>query len=318
MSEQTLFPKMVYNVISGCKLVRQDTTRRRILKVLADGVPRSLVDIARLTGLRVMQVSPCLGRCWRVGWVLRSRQVVKEPLTRLHGRAGLRRNLRSYYHYLLGGENEVSVYVDGIEYVGYDRRFLDNRGQREGSKAQLIKLFLMKHQECAFFSTEIVKALKDQGVKIADVMPTIRRLEKKGYVYVRGYRSHDRETPFHRGYIVTWLTSAKSREEALASAIACTNSALEGERSTNPVLYRIHLIKDIIFESSKLRELTGYAFLQNKLGVTKHKLRTAVERALQLYPELHEVKQLGVFKYYYHDVLGGSDLDAALELKLAS
>jgi hypothetical protein len=208
------------------------------------------------------------------------------------------------------------VFVNGREFVAYDQRFLDRRGQREKSKAQMVKHFLRDHRDQVFFSIEIVKALGNHGVKITDIMPNVRRLEKKGLVYVRGYRSHYRETPFHKGYLMTWLDADVPREQGLVAAITRTNAALQGEQSTNPVLHRIHRVMDIVFESSQLRELTSYSFLLNEVGCTKHQLRTAVERALQLYPELHEVKQLGVFKYYYHERLSGGDLAAALKLNV--
>jgi hypothetical protein len=40
-----------------------------------------------------------------------------------------------------------------------------------------------------------------------------------------------------------------------------------------------------------------------------------VGRALQLYPDLKEIKLFGAYRYYYHDSLADKDLNAAVEMK---
>ena len=65
----------------------------------------------------------------------------------------------------------------------------DGRDKGVESKAEKILMFLKKHGHRAFYSTEIVKELK---IKPTDVMPNVRRFEKKGLVFVRGYQSHDK------------------------------------------------------------------------------------------------------------------------------
>jgi DNA-binding MarR family transcriptional regulator len=57
----------------------------------------------------------------------------------------------------------------------------------------------------AYFSSELVGLLH---VKPSDVMSLSRRLERQGLVLVRGYREADRETPFKRGYLLTWIDSS--------------------------------------------------------------------------------------------------------------
>jgi hypothetical protein len=46
-------------------------------------------------------------------------------------------------------------------------------------------------------------------------MSNVRRFEKRGLVYVRGYKLDDRQTPFKEGFLITWIVSQKPREQAL-------------------------------------------------------------------------------------------------------
>jgi hypothetical protein len=64
------------------------------------------------------------------------------------------------------------------------------------------------------FRFPIAEALKDYGVKVRDIMSNVRRFEEKGLVYVRGYKTDERQTPFKKGYLITWLDVDKPREEA--------------------------------------------------------------------------------------------------------
>lgn len=79
-----------------------------------------------------------------------------------------------------------------------------------------------------FFSKEVAEALKDKGVRPSDVMGNIRRFERKGLVYVRGYRSHDGQMPFKEGYLLTWIDQDKPREKAIGEA------PLRGQRGPWP------------------------------------------------------------------------------------
>lgn len=55
-------------------------------------------------------------------------------------------------------------------------------------------------------------------------MSTVRRAERKGLVYVRGYRMHDRQTPFKEGYLLTWIDQEKPREEAIGEVVESTRA----------------------------------------------------------------------------------------------
>ena len=91
-----------------------------------------------------------------------------------------------------------SIRVEGREFVSYNKKYLDARGGGKRSKAKIIIEFLEKNKDLAFFSKDIVDSLADYGVKTCDIMTNVRRYEKKGLVYVRGYRLEDRQTPLNR------------------------------------------------------------------------------------------------------------------------
>lgn len=67
----------------------------------------------------------------------------------------------------------------------------------------MILEFLSSNRDKALFSTEIASSLKVRGVKPVDVIANIRRYERKGFVYVRGYGGHDYRSPFREGYLIT-------------------------------------------------------------------------------------------------------------------
>jgi len=75
------------------------------------------------------------------------------------------------------------------------------------NKAQLVLNLLKENSDRAFYTTEIAARLKENGVTIRDVTVNLRRYEKRGHVYFRGYRNAGHETPFAAGYIVTCVES---------------------------------------------------------------------------------------------------------------
>jgi hypothetical protein len=135
--------------------------------------------------------------------------------------------------------------IKWVRFVRFDESKLDYKGLGV-SKAKLILDFLAGHIDRAFFSIEVAEALKDRGVRTSDVMSDIRRFERKGLVYVRGYRSHDRQTSFKEGYALTWINQDKPREEAIGEAVKRTDKALAGRSSTYPIIESIHRIQDMV------------------------------------------------------------------------
>jgi DNA-binding MarR family transcriptional regulator len=293
----------------------RESSKSLIVSVLADGKPRSHRDIVRETGLSDAAVWCALGRCWKAGLILRSRKPLYESERIFKGRAGVSRTTRPYYLYILKPEGRDSIKLEGYEFVSYSKEYLDARGRGGRSKAQAIWDFIEKNRDKAWFSKEIAEALKDHGVEIADVMSNVRRFERKGLVYVRGYRSEDRQTPFKEGFLITFIDPEKQREKALEEAIERTNRALEDRSSTNPVIQRVHIIRDLVIEASKLKELLAFDFIQNKLKCPENEANSAIARAMQLYPSIKEVKLFNAYRYYYHESMNEEDLKAAIAMK---
>ena len=90
---------------------------------------------------------------------------------------------------------------------------------------------------------------------------------------------------------------------------------LERRSSSNPIVERVHRIRDIVIESSKLRDLVGIQFLQSDIGCTDNEVDKAVDRAMQLYPDIREVKLFGVYRYLYHVSMSPEDLNASVAMK---
>jgi hypothetical protein len=179
----------------------------------------------------------------------------------------------------LGPVGATSAVFLGQKFVAYDSAYLDARGALNGkSKSRAIKEFIEQNLDRAFFSKELVEALKDKDVKPSDIMSNVRRFERKGFVYVRGYRMHDKQTPFKDGYLLTWIDSGKQREEAIEETIEKTSTVLETTASTNPVIERIHLIHDLVIEATKLRDLVSFEYLHNKMGCSEYEAQGAIKR----------------------------------------
>lgn len=291
------------------------SSRSLILAQLFDQEPKSQREIVKATGLSEKAVYNALFRCWKRGLILRTKKPVYEFERIFKGRGGLTQNTRPYHLYLLKPKGKDSVRVGDHEFVKYDIEYLDVRGGGKLSKAQRVLNFIKKNRGKAYFSTEIAEALKDKGVLIRDVMSNVRRFEKKGFVYVRGYKQDDRQTPFKDGYLITWLDPEKPRKEAIEEAIQRTDKALTSSASAISIIERIHRIRDMILEHSALRRLVGFPYINNKLGCTNHEAEQAMKRALQLYPDLQEVKLFNNYRYYFHSSMPEEDLKAAMTMK---
>lgn len=296
-------------------MVRPASSQNVVLGLLADGKPKSHRDIVRATGWSESAVWQALRRAWEKQLILRTKKPLYEPEKLFKGRAGIRRNLRAYHLYILRPKDVNRLQNDGNEYASFSKRYLDVRGGGARSKAGIIQAFLERNFGKAFYSTQIVEALTDEGVRAADVMSNVRRWERRGLVYVRGYPSNDRQTPLKEGYLLTWIDQTKHRDQALQEAIDRTTEALAKQSSTSPIIERVHRIRDMIIESSKLRELVAFDYIQNKLECSDAKAEEAVRRALQLYTDLREVKVFGAYRYFYHASLIEEDLKAAIGFK---
>ncbi|MBT0159032.1 hypothetical protein G4O51_03505 [Candidatus Bathyarchaeota archaeon A05DMB-2] len=52
------------------------------------------------------------------------------------------------------------------------------------------------------------------------------------------------------------------------------------------------------------------------MGSTEHEAEHALKRALQLYPDLKEIKLFNNYRYYYHSSMSEEDLKAAVTMKM--
>lgn len=296
-------------------MAKRHPTRDKIMAMFSDGEPKAHRDIVQATHLSEPAVWRALYNYWREGLLLRTKEPIFEALRTFRGRAGIGRNTRAYYLYVLRPEDVDSLQIGEHRFVKYAKKYLDVRGAREASKSKLILNFLRTRPDRAFYSTEVARAMGEKGVKVRDVMSTVRRYEQKGMVYVRGYRSDDRQTPFKEGYLLTWIDPKKPRERAIEEAIERTDVALAGRASTSPIVQRVHQVRESIIEASKLRDLLSLTYLQGKLSCSEHEAEQAVKRALQLYPELKESKLFKAYNYYYHASMSDEDLKAAVAMK---
>jgi len=293
---------------------RLGRSRNAILTTLASGGSLSYREIMAETGLSHGQVNNALHRCWRGGLVLRTRVPIHSRELVFRGRGGVSQHNRPFHLYMLRPDGVDDVVVEGRRYVGFSEEYLDPRGGGV-SKAQRVLGFLRENRDGAFFSKDVVEALAEHGVKTRDVMANVRRYERRGLVYVRGYKTDETETPFKRGYLLTWLDPDVPRRQAIAEAIGRTDAALEGRASSSPLMERVHRIRDIILEHSQLRKLVGPTYIGNQLGCSQHELEHALGRALQLYPDMRMLKLFDAYRYFYHESLSEADLNAAVEMK---
>jgi len=282
---------------------------------LFEGTPRCLREIVAETGLSSSAAGMALHRAWKAGLVLRTVEAVCESERVFRGRAGSSNHIRPYHLYVLAPEGVDDLVMEGYRFVGYGEEHLDPRGGGGVSKAGRVKAFLEEHGDRAYYSREVVDALESYGVKPSDIMTNVRRFERKGLVYVRGYKGADRQTPFKEGYLLTLIDQGLPRDEALREAVHRTDRALEGRASSSPIMERVHRIRDMVVEHTQLRQIVSPGYMENELRCTHDELRRALERALSLYPDMRVVKLFDAFRYLYHVDMAPEDLAAAVELR---
>jgi len=286
----------------------------KIQALLADGTPRSSRGIAQGFGWGIAATSQALRRAWESGIVLRTASPTYVTERRRRGRAGVATNIRAYHLYCISTGERESI-ISGRRFVSFSKEYLDPRGGGGHSKSKAIRDFLAANSDRAFYSTDIARELSGLGVKVRDVMACVRRLEAKRSVYVRGYRTNERQTPFKEGYIITWIDAKKQREKAIEEAVKRTDVALAGRAATSPIIERVHRIRDIVIMATKTRELVSQSYIAHELGCSEYEVEGALRRALQLYPDLKDVKLFNAYKFYYHISMSSEDLQAAITMK---
>lgn len=285
---------------------------------MSDGAPRSVRDISKLSGLTLKRAGNALYLCWLRGLVLRTLKPICERESVNLGVRGRSSHTRPYHLYVGVSESMDSLSVSGRVFVGYSREHIDARGGHGVSKAGRVLDFLRVNSFKAFYSTDIVKQLGEHGVRCGDIMANARRFERQGLVYIRGYKTDERQSPFREGFLLTWIDQDKPREAAYSEAVDRTNMALQGVYASSPTMTRVNRVRDMVLEHSKLRSLVGYAYMEDQLGCNRNQAERAVTRALEFYPSIREVKLFGAYRYYYHSSMSEEDLVAATEAKRLS
>jgi len=291
-------------------MTRQFASRDRLLCLLADGKPRCTREVREELQVTSKAAENVCQHYWKTGLLLRSERPLLERNGSFAGRAGTSYNTRFYHLYLLDNRHDETI-IDNIRFLSFAKT---PKIQRE-NKAQLIMQFLRDNPDKAFYTTQIGERLKDKGVTINDMACNLRRYEKKGLVYFRGYRTAEHETPFGAGYIVTYIDPNKDRGIAVSEATQRTQLLIEGGSHSNPLADRIRIIRDELLKARELKEIVSPNFLQQRLHCSEDQLRFALDRAKQLFnDEIREVKIFN-FPYYYHANLDETDLKIAIAAK---
>jgi DNA-binding MarR family transcriptional regulator len=284
--------------------VKPELLSKRIFGFLVSNGVSSLRDVYEALEEEPNRVDECLRRLWKRGLVLRTREPSFEFETRSRGRAGVTGYTRAINYYAINNGNELPG-----NFVKYNERKEDGRSRDVESKAYEILNYLINNKEKAFYSNDIVKAL---GVKSCDIMANVRRFEKKGLVYVRGYQTHDGRSPFRKGFLLTFIDQDKSRDTAVREAFERTDKMLLENPTSNTIHERVRLIRDQLLTTN---ELLSLSYFKNILGCDVDSTKRALRRARQLYSDIEQAKIFDRFTYYYLKSMKPEDLAANIEMK---
>jgi DNA-binding MarR family transcriptional regulator len=276
----------------------------RICDYLISHAVVCLRDIYEVLGEEPNRVDECLRRIWRKGLILRTREPVFKFETNHRGRAGITGHTRAINYYAVNNGQELPA-----SFVRYDERKRDGRCRDVESKANGILNYLINNKEKAFYSNDIVKVL---GVKSCDIMANVRRFEKKGLVYVRGYQTHDGRSPFRKGFLLTFVDQDKPRDTAIREAFERTDKMLLENPTSNTIHERVRLIRDQLLTTN---ELLSVSYFRSILHCDVDSAKRALKRARQLYSDIEQVKVFDKFTYYYLKSWKPEDLAANIEMK---
>ena len=263
-----------------------------------------LRDVYREFGVNPSRVDECLRRLWERDHVRRTKKAFFVYETAGKGRAGIVGHARAINYYAANDGRELSA-----EYVRYEDRCKDGRSRDVISKANRILNYLINNNTRAFYSRDIVQELK---VKSCDIMSNVRRFERKGLVYVRGYQSHDKRSPFMKGFILTYVDQELPRDKAIKEAFERTNRIIMENPTSNTIHERIRQIRDQLLTAN---EILSLSYFKHLLNCPIDYVKRAIRRAKQLYPDIKEVRIFDKFTYYYMDSWKPEDLAANIEMK---
>lgn len=284
--------------------VKPNLLARRIYSFLFSHSPACLREIYEALGEDPHNVEQCLRRLWKKELILRTKQAAFEFETNSRGRAGVTGHTRAINYYTVNKGDVLPA-----DFVKYDERKKDGRCRDVESKAYGILNYLIKNKDKAFYSNDIVKAL---GVKSCDIMANVRRFEKKGQVYVRGYQTHDGRSPFRKGFILTFIEPDKPRDTAVREAFERTDKMLLENPTSNTIHERVRLIRDQLLTTN---ELLSLSYFRSTLHCDVDSAKRALKRARQLYSDVEQVKVFDKFTYYYLKSWKPEDLAANIEMK---
>jgi DNA-binding MarR family transcriptional regulator len=284
--------------------VKPELLSKRVCDFLVSNGPVSLRVIYQVLDEEPNGVDECLRRLWKKGVILRTREPVFEFETSSRGRAGVVGYTRAINYYSVNSGNELPG-----NFVKYDERKKDGRCRDVESKAYGILNYLINNKEKAFYSNDVVKAL---GVKSCDIMANVRRFEKKGQVYVRGYQTHDGRSPFRKGFLLTYIDQEKPRDNAVREAFERTDKMLLENPTSNTIFDRVRLIRDQLLTTY---ELLSMSYFKCVLHCDVDSTKRALRRAKQLYSDIEQVKVFDKFTYYYLKNMKPENLAANIEMK---
>jgi len=282
----------------------QQSLRVGVYNFLVSNGVASLRDVYEALGEKPSRVDDCLRRLWKKDFVLRTRESTFEFETSSKGRGGIVGFTRAINHYIVNNGHEIPA-----SFVSYENRKKDGRSKDVESKASRILSFLKENKDKAFYSVDITKELK---VKSCDIMSNVRRFERKGLVYVRGYQSHDQRSPFRKGFILTFIDQSLPRDQAIKEAFDRTSKMLLDNPTSNTIHERVRLIRDQLLTTN---ELLSLSYLRSIMHCDIDQAKRALKRARQLYTDIKQVKIFDKFAYYYLDSMRPEDLRANIEMK---
>jgi DNA-binding MarR family transcriptional regulator len=284
--------------------VKPELLSKRVMAFLVSKGVSSLRDVYDALEEEPNRVDECLRRLWKRGFILRTRESSFDFETSHKGRAGITGYTRAINHYGVNNGNELPA-----NFVKYDERKKDGRSRDVESKAYGILNYLINNKEKAFYSNDIVKELK---VKSCDIMANVRRFEKKGLVYVRGYQTHDGRSPFRKGFLLTFIDQDKPRDTAIREAFERTDKMLLENPTSNTIHERVRLIRDQLLTTN---EILSLSYFKSILHCDVDSAKRALRRARQLYSDIEQAKIFDRFTYYYLKSMKPEDLKANIEMK---
>jgi DNA-binding transcriptional ArsR family regulator len=309
-------------VVDGVRYVRsqfaksptgpRSTIRSQVMRLLDDGQPRSIRQLAPELGMTEEQVYTAIYTLYKRGGVLRT----EKP----HAPVTVRKWERPPGHHLwtVSPDGEKDCIIGGEKYVGYKKR--DGK-----SLSQHIMDYVREHLcDKAAFTTQVRKDLEESlGVKVLQsTLMSVLSNHRHREVYLRGYQGAERMTPFEQGFAVTWLDSNLPREQSLAEAKERTDKFLQDKQTTSPLFQRVHSIFDIVTDVSLKRDIASQIFIMSELSCSRHQLELALKKTLELYPSIKRVSifgdergEYGYPHYYNEKVLSQEDLQAAFKAK---